>query len=306
MILLTLDDLKVKYGNSVALDGLDASVKGSVIGLIGHNGAGKSTLIKALLGLLRVSSGSISIFEGDTATTTDLKLEPSRHMAFCPESGAVFSDITVESYIKLWCRLKRNDPSYFKKDGAYFLEALEIYPLLQKLGRELSKGQKRRVQTAIGFLINPVFFLIDEPFDGLDVQKTHELVNLISQRSSVTNFLVSSHRMDVIERIADNVLVLKTGKVVAFGDIESVAIDLADTTFILRGSFEDENEVYHSLVTQLGKFIVNKIGGSIAITGKGLTEEKLHEACPIIQEKKFELRKSLPSLVDAMTYHLKS
>jgi ABC-type multidrug transport system ATPase subunit len=220
---LTLDahNLALRYTDLVALDIPALRVTGRVIAVLGHNGAGKSTLIKALLGLLSPAAGSLAVRRADGAA-----LIPADHMAFCPETGAVFSDVTVERYLQLWCRIKQNDARYYRREGSRYVERLSIAELLAKRGRELSKGQRRRVQTAIGFMGNPRLFLFDEPFDGLDVQRTTDLMEIVEEERAARAFLISSHRMDVMERLADVVVVLQHGRVAAAGTPEQVCQQL--------------------------------------------------------------------------------
>ena len=218
---LTATNLLIRYSDLVAIDIPDVAVSGQTIALLGHNGAGKSTLIKGILGLLDFYRGSLVLSDQDNNV-----LVPEEHMAFCPENGAVFADVVVERYLELWCRIKHRDGNYYKNKGARYLERLDIAPLLRKRGRELSKGQRRRVQTALGFMSDPKLFLFDEPFDGLDVQRTTELMNIVREEKAHRTFLISSHRMHVMERVADAILVLKNGEVASSGGITHVCKDL--------------------------------------------------------------------------------
>ncbi len=218
---LEAHDLSVRYTELVALEIPRLVAHGQIIAVLGHNGAGKSTLIKALLGLLIPHSGSLQVRDSD-----GLILRPEEHMAFCPENGAVFADISVESYLRLWCRIKHDNPRYYLKTGATYVERLSITQLLAKKGRELSKGQRRRVQTALGFMGDPRLFLFDEPFDGLDVQRTNDLMEIVEEERAKRAFLISSHRMDVMERLADLVLVLRNGSVASVGSVPEVCADL--------------------------------------------------------------------------------
>ena len=217
-------NLVVQYRALQALDIERLKVEGRVVALVGHNGAGKSTLIKTLLGLLSPHRGSISASVAGYG-----RLVPERDMAFCPENGAVFADISVEHYIKLWCRIKQGDGKHYRRAGSRYIERLEVAPLLHKKGRELSKGQRRRVQTALGFMGDPKLFLFDEPFDGLDVQRTIELMEIVEEERSQRSFLISSHRMDVMERVADMVIVLRHGRVACTGTVEDVTRALLGT-----------------------------------------------------------------------------
>lgn len=294
--------LRVAYDDFVALRTESLDLRGNIISVIGHNGAGKSTFIKSILGILQPSEGSLTSWsvEGDSR----LQLVPEQHMAFCPEVGAVFADISVESYIRLWCRIKHRDGNYYKKSGAHYIDVLQVGPLLNKLGRELSKGQRRRVQTAIGFLVRPKLFLFDEPFDGLDVQKTSELADIIRQESATTSFIISSHRMDVVERLSDQLVVLKEGSFHSAGSVEEVCRKLCGRSALIS-NIADMPQLLDRLRLRYPDCFISRIGPQVSITGtsfrmKGLATA-VSEACgssPNIDEIQ-------PSLVDAMNFHLK-
>jgi ABC-type multidrug transport system ATPase subunit len=217
-------DLVVRYSQLQALDIQRLGASGTVLALLGHNGAGKSTLIKTILGLLEPQRGSVRVVGADGSL-----LVAEHDMAFCPETGAVFADISVEHYLALWCRIKHGDGSYYRREGSRYVERLAVAPLLLKKGRELSKGQRRRVQTAIGFMSDPRLFLFDEPFDGLDVQRTNELMEIVNEERHTRCFLISSHRMDVMERVADDVIVLQEGRLRCEGPLRDVCAELSGT-----------------------------------------------------------------------------
>jgi ABC-2 type transport system ATP-binding protein len=236
---LEAKDLVVSYGTRQALMAT-FRLQGSTIGLIGHNGAGKSTLIKTILELLVPQQGTISarLTEGDGR-----QLIAREDMAFCPEGGSVFEEIKVESYIRFWCRFKTSSENHYKEEGSDIIDALSISPLLGRLGRELSKGERRRVQTAIGFLTKPKLFLFDEPFCGLDIQKTRELRQVLERQNSNTAFIISEHRMSLIEDLSDQVIVLHKGTIASFGTPAEVAQELAKHTYRVRV----ENNIHTAL-----------------------------------------------------------
>ena len=226
-------------------------------------------------------------------------------MAFSPENGAVFEDLDVESYLKLWCRIKIGNPNYYKHHK--IVEALSITPLLKKLGRELSKGQKRRVQSVVGFLTKPKLFLFDEPFDGLDILQSNELANIIQQEAAQMGMIISSHRMEVIERLADLVIVLKSGKVHTFGTLDEVCTRLCNECFLVS-HLPEQQALISDLIPVLQKefcdCIINQIGKQLLIAGNNIVIEDLQKFFFCYQAPPLKMDKIRPSLVDAMRYHL--
>lgn len=289
-------DLKVSYDRQVALNIDKLDITGNVIAILGHNGAGKSTLLKTILNLLNPQSGKI-----DVSDQNDLNLIPERDMAFCPENGAVFEDIKVEDYLKVWLRIKSLSCNLQNDEVSRLINLFEISPLLHKYGRELSKGQRRRVQSVVGFLIKPKLFLFDEPFDGLDIQKTAELSDIIEDKKSDTCFLISSHRMDVIERVCDSGLVLAAGKVIASGSIEDLSESLAGKSIIfnLPPDYKLKNIKFAFKNT---KCHISHIGQNLIFTGHDCDLEKIISDYSLMDMKYCE---RVPSLTDAMAYHLK-
>lgn len=301
---ISASQLKVSYDRRVALEADHLQVRGNVLAIVGHNGAGKSTLIKTILELLQPQSGSLTTgasLQGEPAQI----LLPEKHMAFCPETGAVFADISVESYIQFWCQVKQNDRQYYTKQGQQILEQLHIAPLLPKLGRELSKGQRRRVQTAIGFLTSPKLFLFDEPFDGLDVQKTSELADVISEHRHDTSFIISSHRMDVVERLADSIIVLKEGRFFSTGSTEDVCRELCAETILIR-NLSQLDATFERLQKQLPHSILTRIGQEIAVSGNSLNDGAARALFGELEAAGAHIDSTRPSLTDAMSFHLRS
>lgn len=298
-------DLNVYYRNSCALTIPELEVTGHTIAVIGHNGSGKSTLIKTLLQLLAPRSGALQAFASEQS---DKSLVPEDHMAYAPENGAVFNDVSVESYLRMWCRFKQRNANYYKQNGSAILDELAISPLLSKLGRELSKGQRRRVQIAAGLLIQPRFFLFDEPFDGLDVLQSSQLTSIIQSEAKNRAMLVSTHRMDIVERICDSVVVLDNGKVSATGSVDSVCQQLAERSIALdfdQATLPQISAVARLLESSFPNLLITTIGPQISVTGKNIDESQLQS---MLKQNDITPLSSIITrctLVDAMSYHLR-
>lgn len=301
---LEAHSLSLAYGDTLALNCGDLQVSGTVLAVIGHNGSGKSTLLKAILGLHAPRTGTLNVIRTDNNLRNN-PLVPEKHMAFSPENGAVFEDISVESYIKLWCRLKQRDSLYYLKEGSRFIEIFKISELLGRKGRELSKGQRRRVQTVVGYLTAPTLFLFDEPFDGLDVLQTKSLADIIKQESAAMCVVLSSHRMEVVERLADSIIVLHEGRVFTSGNIQSVCRTLCPKTYLF--TIADTAALPRLLKissTCYPDCRVSKYHEQVSISGRALDPNILLAACAEADLGQVHCTEAAPSLPDAMSFHL--
>ncbi len=305
LIKIVASNLLVSYADRIALDLPSLEVQGTVIGIIGENGAGKSTLIRTLLGLTPPSRGSCSA--ALLKSEIQRVLTPEDDMAFCPEVGAVFADVKVADYLSFWCRLKRKNPHYYKSEGQALLEQLDIGPLLRKRGRELSKGQKRRVQTAVAFLCNPALMLFDEPFDGLDLKRSTELSELIKTASKKHGFIISSHRMDIMQDIADSLILLHEGRLISSGTIEQLCTEVAGSTWrvsSVSGPANQENSPELGASQELGCHLLKVTDDCFELTGHNLNAEKVTTMLSRYGLTHFSLSQSTPSLVQAIHSHM--
>lgn len=304
---LHAENLEVSYGDFSALRIPQLDVRSNIIAVIGHNGSGKSTLIKTILGLLEPRRGRIDAQLMGESGEFSPPLAAEAAMAFSPENGSVFADIPVEDYIRLWCRIKRGRADYYKRDPSNLLDRLEVTPLLHKRGRELSKGQRRRVQTAVGFFSAPKLFLFDEPFDGLDIQQSNRLLDLMLDEAGNMAMIVSSHRMEMVERIARTVIVLKNGEVLAYGPIDQVCSRLCRHSILLSNGDPTGEHISTALPLlrrQYAECMVTQLGSQVSITGNEIDAESILGFLRSQHYADVKLTTARPSLVDAMNYHL--
>lgn len=301
-ITIRAQDLRLNYGQFEALNIPELNISGNVFAIVGHNGSGKSTFIKTLLNLLQPKSGTLIALSDEDSLDI---FRPENDMAFSPEEGAVFEDLTVESYIKLWCCLKYNQKKFYKLNGDSIIKKFHIDVLFKKLGRELSKGQRRRVQTAIGFLTNPKLFLFDEPFDGLDVEQSRRLAGILKEESQMRAIFISSHQMEIVERLADQVIVLDDGKIIATGTPKQVAAELCGSCYVIRAG-EQDPKVLDLFRDEFDLILSYSVPGGVIVCGHEVSNSFLNKTLTTGHVFEYKVEQITVSLVDAMHYHLRS
>jgi ABC-2 type transport system ATP-binding protein len=209
------------YGSKAAVDGLDLSVqRGSFFGFLGPNGAGKSTTIRMLTGLVRPTSGVIEIL-GFRMPEDDLAIK--RRIGLVPDESMLFDRLTGLEFLEFVGRMYSLDRPLARKRAEELLELFELAGDKRELISGYSKGMRKRVAMAASLIHRPDVFLMDEPFEGVDAVGARLmkdiLLNLV--RGGATIFL-TSHVLEVVERLCDHVAIVNLGRIVAEGRIEDV------------------------------------------------------------------------------------
>lgn len=216
MTALSINHLTKRYGAFVAVDDLSVEVEpASVCGLLGPNGSGKSTTFKCALGLARPTSGNVAV-EG-----APLRPETFEYLAYVPEKSALYEWMTVEQHVEMARR------AYRTYDSARARELLATFKLPpKKLVRRLSKGQHTALALVLAFAIRPRVLVLDEPASGLDPIFQRTVLDLIIDAAAGgAGVLFSSHQIGQVERAADRIAVLRDGKLVLSGDIDTLKGD---------------------------------------------------------------------------------
>jgi len=208
--------LTKRYGAQLAVDDLSLDVAaGSVCGLLGPNGAGKSTTFKCLLALAQPTSGTIAV---DGAAVTPKTFE---YLAYVPETSALYENFTVGQHLEVTRR------SFAGYDPARAAELAATFKLDSKkrIGK-LSKGQRTAVALVLAFSIRPRVLVLDEPASGLDPIFQRAVLDLIIDAAAGgAAVLFSSHQIGQVERAADTIAVLRGGRLVLRGDIDTLKGD---------------------------------------------------------------------------------
>jgi ABC-2 type transport system ATP-binding protein len=234
--------LQKRYGDTIAVAGVDLAVyPGEIVGFLGPNGAGKTTTIKMLIGLLRPSAGTARI------GGHDIQAEPLRAKAllgYVPDQPYLPEKLTAREYIQLIAGLYQLDPAEARQRGE---ELLRLFGLEER-GDELlggySHGMRQKAALTGALLHQPRAFFLDEPTVGLDPRSARLIKDILRQVAGRgTSVFMSTHILEIAERMCDRVFIINRGAIVAAGTLEDLRAGgdatLEDIFLSLTGGSEE-------------------------------------------------------------------
>ncbi|MGH9667924.1 MAG: ABC transporter ATP-binding protein [Bryobacteraceae bacterium] len=209
-------DLRKVYGDKAAVDGLNLTVPmGCFFGFLGPNGAGKTTTIRMLMGLAPPSSGDMELLG---LPMPERSLEIKGRIGIVPDESLLFDHLTGAEFIEFVGRMYGLARATAKERAGELLELFELQGNPKKLIGEYSKGMRKRVAMAAALIHKPQLYLMDEPFEGVDAVGARLMKDLLVDqvRQGATVFL-TSHVLEVVERLCDRVAIIHDGKLVVEG-----------------------------------------------------------------------------------------
>jgi ABC-2 type transport system ATP-binding protein len=218
-----LEGIRVRFGQQVAVDGLDLEIPvGSLCGIIGPNGSGKTTTLRTILRIYVPESGRVVVF-GEHAATQD-----NRRIGYLPEERGLYRRMTVRRVLRYFAHLKQVPRPDEAIDRA--LAELDAEGWDRKRIEQLSKGMAQKIQFIAATLGEPDLLILDEPFSGLDPVAMDVLRQAIRrlQRAGKT-ILLSTHDMAIAEQLCDRVVMIFRGRKVLDGSLEEIQQDHRQT-----------------------------------------------------------------------------
>jgi ABC-2 type transport system ATP-binding protein len=209
-------DLRKVYGQKAAVDGLTITVpRGCFFGFLGPNGAGKTTTIKMLMGLAQPTSGSIRLLG---LPMPERGIEIKQLIGLVPDESLLFDHLTGGEFIEFVGRIYGLERETARARSTELLELFELSASPRKMIAEYSKGMRKRVAMAAALIHRPQLFLMDEPFEGVDAVGARLMKDILLEqvRHGATIFL-TSHVLEVVERLCDRVAIINQGKLVLEG-----------------------------------------------------------------------------------------
>jgi ABC-2 type transport system ATP-binding protein len=229
---IAVHDLRKVYDGKAAVDGLSLTVpRGSFFGFLGPNGAGKSTTIRMLTGLIPATSGTIELL-GLPMPAEEIAIK--QRIGLVPDDSLLFDRLTGLEFLEFVGRMYSLARPMARQRAEELLVLFELADERKKLIAEYSKGMRKRVAMAASLIHKPELFLMDEPFEGVDAVGARLMKEiLLDQVHNGATIFLTSHVLEVVERLCDHAAIINDGKIVAEGSMAE-----------LRGGSETLEDVF--------------------------------------------------------------
>lgn len=216
--MLSVANISKRYGDVVALDDASFDVRpGRILGFLGRNGAGKTTTMRCVFGLVRPDAGSV-FYNGDPVTS-DIR----QTFGYMPEERGLYPKMKVHEQLVHFGRLSGMTKADASDSASRWLEHLGLSERSDSKVEDLSHGNQQRVQLAAAIVHDPEVLVLDEPFAGLDPIGVASLTDVLREFAAKgASILFSSHQLDLVEDVCDDIAIVHEGHVVVRGDLQQL------------------------------------------------------------------------------------
>ena len=221
---VVIDKCSKWYGQVIGINEVSLAIDGGVTGILGPNGAGKSTLFKLLMGRLKPSSGNVRLFGVDPWEST----APYRRVGYVAETEKLYDWMTGHDFVSTLARLHGMTREEASDRASHVLDFVGLADVQNKEIGKYSKGMRQRVKIAHALVHDPDLIILDEPLHGCDPIARTSIMSVIRDLGAQgKTVLVSSHILDEIERITEQIVILHNGRLLALGNLHAIR-DLLD------------------------------------------------------------------------------
>lgn len=232
MNVLELNNVVKTYEKHIAVNDVSFNVpKGSIFGLLGPNGAGKTSLIRIITTITRADSGSV-LLDGEKLNNR----HPSE-IGYMPEERGLYKKMKVGEHLLYLAQLKGLSNANAKREINHWLEKFEITDWWNKKIEELSKGMQQKIQFIATVVHQPKLLILDEPFSGLDPINANLIKDEITELNRKgTSIIFSTHRMEQVEQICQEIVLINQGRNVLQGDVQAIKQNFKEHLFEINYS----------------------------------------------------------------------
>ena len=222
--MLRIENLTKTYGNQKAVDNLSLHIRrGEIYGFIGHNGAGKTTTLKCVSGILPFEQGEITV---DGLSVKSQPLEAKRIMRYIPDNPDLYGFLTGIGYLNFLCDIYGIDERTRNERIAKYAAQFEIETKLGDLVSSYSHGMCQKLALIGALVQQPKLLMLDEPFVGLDPKAAFTLKSIMRELvEHGSAIFFSTHVLEVAEKLCNKIAIIKQGRLIACGDMETVRGD---------------------------------------------------------------------------------
>lgn len=231
---LSINNISKHFGDNIAVNDLNINIpEGEIFGLLGGNGAGKTTTFRMILGLLTPTSGTVT-YQGKK-----INYSVTDNIGYLPEERGLHPKLKVREQIQYLGKLKGLSSKQVDEQLDYWLEKFEVPENKDKKIEKLSKGNQQKIQVIAAIIHNPSLIILDEPFSGLDPINVEILKrSVIELKNNGATIIFSTHRMEHVEELCEELCILDRGKQIVSGNIDQIKKDFGQKEIIIEGEHD--------------------------------------------------------------------
>lgn len=214
--MLQIEHLSKNFGRKQVLQDISYEFSTGIYGLLGPNGAGKTTLMRCVLNLYHTKPGCIRLEQEKNGT------EKQDIIGYLPQKSGVFAGLTVEEQLQYFANVKNMPKKDWEEEITRVLDLVNLSEVRKVKGRKLSGGMVRRVGIAQALLNHPALIIFDEPTTGLDPEERMRFKHIVRELRKESIVILSTHIVEDVEAVCDEILILNHGKVIASGSQGSI------------------------------------------------------------------------------------
>ena len=253
--IISVQNVSKHYGDYTAVNGINLELKkGCLFGLLGPNGAGKTSLIRMMTTITAIDEGKI-LFNG-----TPLNSETPKHIGYMPEERGLYKKMKVGDQLLYLAQLKGMSKKEAEEKIMFWMKRFEIEDWWEKEIHELSKGMQQKIQFISTVVHEPELLILDEPFSGLDPINTNLIKSEIFRlKENGTTIIFSTHRMEQVEEICEEIILVNKGNKVLSGNIQDIRNKYK------KNNFEIKTETPVEQISDIPGTVIEQQGNTLTI-----------------------------------------